>query len=205
MRKHSGSRLPPSAVDGSRPRSAGWTRRRPASRCWRAWTAPIDALVHLAGTLEPDFLDLDRRDVWDRTVASHLTNAFDLCAAYHRHRRDRPQPGRIVLTSSIAYRRGSGEYTAYSAVKGGLVGMTRALSRKLAPQVLVNAIAPGIIETPMTTEVRASSERELLGRIPLGRFGVPDDVAGVIRFLCSRDAAYITGQTLTIDGGMTNA
>lgn len=169
---------------------------------------PVDLLVHLAGTLEPDHLEPERRDVWDRTLQSHLTNTYDLCAAFHQHRKVRPatdRTGRIVLASSIAYRRGSAEYTAYSAAKAGLVGMARAMSRKLAPQVLVNAVAPGIIETPMTTDVRAGETRALLERIPLGRFGQAVEVAGLIRFLCSRDASYITGQTFTVDGGMTNA
>lgn len=171
-----------------------------------AAAGPVDILVHLAGTLEADFLDPERRDVWDRMMLSHLTNAYDLCAAFHQHRQGRTQPGRIVLASSIAYRRGSADYTAYSAAKAGLVGMTRAMSRKLAPHVLVNAVAPGVIETPMTADVRTDpGAAAVLGRIPLGRYGQAAEVAGLIRFLCSGDASYITGQTLTVDGGMTNA
>jgi 3-oxoacyl-[acyl-carrier protein] reductase len=118
---------------------------------------------------------------------------------------DRREPARIVLTSSVAYRRGSADYAPYAAAKGGVVGLTRALSRKLAPDVLVNAIAPGVIETKMAAPGIAARGEAYRQEIPLQRFGKPAEVASVIRFLCSPDASYITGQTITIDGGMTNA
>src|SRR5208337_3724246 len=116
---------------------------------------------------------------------------------------DRRQPARIVLTSSVAYRRGSADGVPYAAAKGGIVGLTRALSRKLAPDVLVNAIAPGLIETGMADPVVAERREADREEIPLKRFGKPPEVASVIRFLCSPDASYITGQTITIDGGIT--
>jgi 3-oxoacyl-[acyl-carrier protein] reductase len=118
---------------------------------------------------------------------------------------DRREPARIVLTSSIAYRRGSADRVPDAAAKGGVVGLTRALSRRLAPDVLVNAIAPGVIETKMTDEIIARRGEPYRQEIPLKRFGKPSEVASVIRFLCSADASYITGQTITIDGGITNA
>ena len=93
----------------------------------------------------------------------------------------------------------------YAAAKGGVVGLTRALSRKLAPDVLVNAIAPGLIETKMSDAIVAERGESYRQEIPLKRFGKPSEVASVIRFLCSPDASYITGQTITIDGGITNA
>ena len=110
-----------------------------------------------------------------------------------------------MLTSSIAYRRGSADRVPYAAAKGGVVGLTRALSRKLAPDVLVNAIAPGVIETKMSAPIIAERGEDYRNQIPLKRFGKPSEVAAVIRFLCSPDASYITGQTITIDGGITNA
>jgi 3-oxoacyl-[acyl-carrier protein] reductase len=86
-----------------------------------------------------------------------------------------------------------------------IVGLTRALSRELAPAVTVNAVAPGIIVTRMTDEVIATRGDRLLTEIPLKRYGQPSEVASVIRFLCSDDASYVNGQTITIDGGITNA
>jgi 3-oxoacyl-[acyl-carrier protein] reductase len=165
---------------------------------------PVHALVHLAGLFERDALDPDDHGVWNRAIAANLTNAYDMAVAF-RSRFDRREAARIVLTSSIAYRRGSPDRVPYAAAKGGIVGLTRALSRKLAPDVLVNAIAPGVIETRMTDEIIAERGDGYRQEIPLQRFGRPEEVASVIRFLCSRDSSYVTGQTITIDGGITNA
>jgi 3-oxoacyl-[acyl-carrier protein] reductase len=166
--------------------------------------APVYALVHLAGLFERDALDPDDHGVWNRAIAANLTNAYDMAVAFST-RFDQRQPARIVLTSSIAYRRGSADRVPYAAAKGGIVGLTRALSRKLAPDVLVNAVAPGVIETKMTDPIIAERGEAYRQEIPLRRFGKPSEVAAVIRFLCSPDASYITGQTITIDGGLTNA
>jgi 3-oxoacyl-[acyl-carrier protein] reductase len=174
------------------------------ARVIEAAGAPVYALVHLAGLFERDDLDPDDHGVWNRAIAANLTNAYDMAVAFSK-RFDRREPARIVLTSSIAYRRGSADRVPYAAAKGGVVGLTRALSRKLAPDVLVNAIAPGVIETKMSAPVIAERGEDYRNQIPLQRFGKPSEVASVIRFLCSPDASYITGQTITIDGGITNA
>jgi 3-oxoacyl-[acyl-carrier protein] reductase len=166
--------------------------------------APAYALVHLAGVFERDELDPDDHGVWNRAIAANLTNAYDMAVAFST-RFDRREPARIVLTSSVAYRRGSADRVPYAAAKGGIVGLTRALSRKLAPDVLVNAIAPGVIETKMADPIIAERGEAYRQEIPLKRFGKPSEIASVIRFLCSPDASYITGQTITIDGGITNA
>ena len=166
--------------------------------------APVYALVHLAGLFERDALDPDDHGVWNRAIAANLTNAYDMAVAFST-RFDRREPARIVLTSSVAYRRGSADRVPYAAAKAGVVGLTRALSRKLAPDVLVNAIAPGTIETKMADAVIAERGEAYRQEIPLKRFGKPSEIASVIRFLCSPDASYITGQTITIDGGITNA
>jgi 3-oxoacyl-[acyl-carrier protein] reductase len=166
--------------------------------------APVYALVHLAGLFERDELDPDDHGVWNRAIAANLTNAYDMAVAFST-RFDRREPARIVLTSSVAYRRGSAGYAPYAAAKGGVVGLTRALSRRLAPDVLVNAIAPGLIRTKMADPVIAERGEAYRQEIPLKRFGEPSEVARVIRFLCSPDASYVTGQTITIDGGITNA
>lgn len=166
--------------------------------------APVLAMIHLAGLYERDPLDPADHGVWNRTIAANLTNAYDMAVAF-ASRFDRREPARIVFASSIAFRRGSPDYAAYGAAKGGIVGLTRSLSRKFAPDILVNAVAPGVIDTRMAATTIAERGDRFLQDIPLRRFGQASEVASVIRFLVSRDASYITGQTITIDGGMTNA
>jgi 3-oxoacyl-[acyl-carrier protein] reductase len=165
---------------------------------------PVYALVHLAGVFERDPLVSDEHGVWDRAIAANLTTAYDMAVAF-RTRADPREASRIVFASSVAYRRGSADRAAYAAAKGGIVGLTRALSRKYAPDILVNAIAPGLIVTRMSEQVIVERGEGYRNEIPLRRFGQPSEVASVIRFLCSKDASYVTGQTITIDGGITNA
>ncbi len=174
------------------------------ARVIEAAGAPVYALVHLAGVFERDGLDPEDHGVWNRAIAANLTNAYDMAVAFSS-RFDRREPARIVFASSIAYRRGSADRVPYAAAKGGIVGLTRALSRKLAPDVLVNAVAPGVIETKMADPIIAERGDSYRREIPLKRFGKPSEIASVIRFLCSPDASYITGQTITVDGGITNA
>jgi NAD(P)-dependent dehydrogenase (short-subunit alcohol dehydrogenase family) len=169
--------------------------------------APVYALVHLAGLFEKDAMDGDDHAVWDRAIGVNLTSAYDMAVAFST-RFARPvsdrDAARIVLTSSVAYRRGSAGYPPYAAAKAGIVGLTRSLARRLAPDVLVNAVAPGVIETRMAEPTIAERGDAYRAEIPLRRFGQPAEVASVIRFLCSPDASYVTGQTITIDGGVTN-
>lgn len=165
---------------------------------------PVHALIHLAGLFERDPLASDEHGVWDRAIAANLTNAYDMAVAF-RPCADPREPARIVFASSVAYRRGSPDRAAYAAAKGGIVGLTRSLARKWAPDILVNAVAPGVILTRMTETIIAERGEAYRQEIPLQRFGQPSEVASVIRFLCSRDSSYITGQTISVDGGITNA
>ena len=165
---------------------------------------PVYALVHLAGLFEPDPLDPQDHGVWDRAMAANLTNAYDMAVLLPRYA-DPRGPSRMVFVSSVAFRRGSAGYAAYGAAKGGIVGLTRSLARRFAPDILVNAVAPGVIRTRMTDRIIAERGDTYRQDIPLQRFGDPGEVASVIRFLCSRDSSYITGQTITVDGGLTNA
>jgi NAD(P)-dependent dehydrogenase (short-subunit alcohol dehydrogenase family) len=163
---------------------------------------PIYALLHLAGIFRPDALDGAHRPLWDATMAANLTNAFDMAAAI-RPKLDPEATCRMVFASSLAFRRGSFDHIAYSAAKGGIVGLVRALARALAPKVLVNGVAPGIILTGMPEHILAVPERRerLLAETALKRFGHPREVATVLRFLLSDDSSFITGQLINIDGG----
>lgn len=161
---------------------------------------PIHGFVHLAGTMEDDPGLGDDPAVWERTIANNLRNAYDFATAVGE-RLPEETMGRLVFTSSLAFRRGAVDAVAYSAAKGGLVGLTRALARRFKAQATVNALAPGIILTRMPERVIERRGERLLREIPLGRFGDPREVATVIRFLLSEDSSYITGQCINVDGG----
>lgn len=164
---------------------------------------PIDALVHLAGIFEFHELDADDREIYQRTIQHNQTNAYDLTVAIQSQIVDH---GRIVYASSLAFNRGAADNVSYAMAKGALVGLTRALSKRLALRgILVNAVAPGLIETPMLRTVMAGrDEQALTESVPLGRLGTAGEVAAVIAFLLSEDASYITGQLINIDGGLIN-
>jgi 3-oxoacyl-[acyl-carrier protein] reductase len=166
---------------------------------------PVAALIHLAGLFERDNFDPNDHGVWNRAIAVNLTSAYDLAIAFATRFDNRAGPARMVFTSSVAYRRGSAGYPPYAAAKAGLVGLTRSLARRLTPDVLVNAVAPGLIDTRMAADVIAERGEAYRNEIPVRRYGHPAEVASVIRFLCSRDSSYVNGQTITVDGGITNA
>lgn len=166
--------------------------------------SPVDTLVHMAGVFEPDPLDADDRAVWQRAIASNLTNVYDMAIAF-RDQLPQERAGAIVLCSSRAFQRGAPGRAAYTAAKGGVVGLTRTFSREFAPRIRVNAIAPGLILTRMTESLVAQMGAQRLAEIPLGRFGTPEDIANVALFLCSQAASYMTGQLLTVDGGTLNS
>lgn len=164
--------------------------------------APVFVLVHCAGIFVTDMgKPAENRDVYDRTLAANLTNAYDLALAFET-RCTTDIPARMVLVSSLAFRRGSHDHAAYSAAKGGIVGLVRAFARRWGPKIRVNGVAPGIILTSMTDELLENRGDELLKSIPLARFGEPKECASVIEFLCGPGASYMTSQVLNIDGGI---
>lgn len=173
-----------------------------------AINGPIHGLVHLAGIFVSDELKGDDRSkVFDPVIAANLTNAYDMSIAC-LERFDPDAVCRIVFSSSLAFRRGSPSHSAYSAAKGGIVGLTRSLAQRLAPKVLVNCVAPGLIETPMATNQPPAEREKWLSRVaqvPLGRLGTARECATVIKFLCSDDANYVTSQTINIDGGLISS
>ena len=164
---------------------------------------PIHALVHLAGIYVADsFKPEDRAAVYDPVIAANLTSAYDMATAALA-RFDKTAVSRMVFISSLAYRRGSYGHTAYAAAKGGLAGMIHSLARRLSPGVLVNGIAPGIIDTPMAQPgIQQHGIEALIAEVPLKRVGKPEEIAGVIDFLIGPASTYITGQIINVDGGV---
>lgn len=165
---------------------------------------PLYGMIHMAGIYEDDDLGEDQRDVWDRTLAVNLSMVFDLVSAA-APRMNGDEPGRVVMATSVAYRRGSWDHLAYSASKGGVAALVRALSRKLAPKILVNAIAPGIIDTGMPGKIIATRGDALRNEIPMKRWGTAEEAASVAIFLCGSASSYVTGQIINVDGGMVNS
>lgn len=165
---------------------------------------PIYGLVHMAGIFVPHDLTPAARKTYDRTIAANMTNAFDLvCAMSDRLTTD--APARLVFASSQAYRRGSLGHVAYSMAKGGIAGLVRALARNFRARALVNAVAPGVIDTGMPANILAARKEDILKEIPLGRIGTADEVAGVVMFLLGPLSTYVTGQIINIDGGTNNS
>ncbi len=163
---------------------------------------PIHTLVCNAGIMYSQLLSFTKLEDWRKVMASNLDSAFLLTKALSRLMVRRKE-GRIIYISSDAALLGDLMRCAYSASKSGLLGLARTAARELAPSgIAVNAITPGIIETDMTADIPETRKVKQLAAIPMGRFGSPEEVAGIVRFLASEDAGWITGQTISVDGGL---
>jgi len=162
----------------------------------------VDILVNNAGLTRDNILFRLKDEDWDAVLAANLRGAFVAIRAASRGMMKR-RWGRIVNVASVVGIVGNKGQANYAASKAGLIGLTKSVAKELASRnVLANAVAPGFIETDMTAAMTPEARAALTGQIPLERLGTPADVAGIVAFLASEHAAYITGQVFVVDGGM---
>ena len=162
----------------------------------------LDILVNNAGTTRDNLIALMKEEDWDVVLTTNLKSSWNMCKAATRTMM-KQRYGRIVNITSVSGLAGQGGQSNYSASKAGVIGLTKALAKELgARNIAVNAVAPGFVPTDLTSIVPAELQEMMLKMTPLGRLGTGEDIANAVAFLASDDASYITGQTLSVDGGM---
>jgi 3-oxoacyl-[acyl-carrier protein] reductase len=162
----------------------------------------IDILVNNAGLTRDGVLARMTDDDWRSVVDTNLSSVFYTCRAASRGMMKR-RSGSIVNVSSIVGLRGNWGQTNYAASKAGIIGFTKSLARELGSRgVRANVVAPGYIHTRLTEVLPEEARDAMLANTPLGKLGDPEDVAGAVRFLCSDEASFITGEVLLVDGGL---
>ncbi len=162
----------------------------------------IDILVNNAGITRDNLIMRMKEDEFDAVINTNLKGVFNCVKAVTRPMM-KQRSGTIINISSVVGVLGNPGQANYVAAKAGVIGLTKAAARELSSRgITVNCVAPGFIETDMTDKLSDETKGALLGQIPLSRLGKPEDIAGVVRFLASPAAAYMTGQTLHVDGGM---
>jgi 3-oxoacyl-[acyl-carrier protein] reductase len=164
----------------------------------------LDILVNNAGLTKDNLFMVMKDDQWDDVIAVNLTSTFVLMrAATRAMMRSRTGFGRIINISSISGVIGNPGQGNYSASKAGIIGMSKSLAREVASRgITVNCIAPGFISTPMTDALNEKQTAAIRDAIPAQKFGTPDDIAAAVVYLASPEAAYMTGQTLHVNGGL---
>jgi len=162
----------------------------------------LDILVNNAGLTRDNLLARMRNEEWEQVLAVNLSAGFRIARAALRGMMKR-RHGRIVGITSIVGVTGNPGQANYAASKAGMIGFSKALAGEVASRgITVNCVAPGFIATPMTEALNDRQKEKLLGAIPTGRLGTPEDIAAAVLYLASREAAYVTGQTLHVNGGM---
>ncbi|HKZ82834.1 MAG TPA: 3-oxoacyl-[acyl-carrier-protein] reductase [Anaerolineae bacterium] len=162
----------------------------------------LDILVNNAGTTRDMLLAMMQEEDWDLVLATNLKSAFN-CSKAALRAMMRQKYGRIVNITSVAGIAGNPGQTNYAASKAGLIGFTKSLAKEIGPRhITVNAVAPGFVETKLTKDLPADLKEAALKATPLGRWGTAEEVAYAVAFLASDEAAFITGQTLSVDGGL---
>ena len=165
--------------------------------------APIDILVNNAGITRDNLFLRMKDDEWDQVIAVNLTAAFRLSRAVLRGMMKK-RWGRIIQITSVVGETGNPGQGNYAAAKAGLVGMSKSLAAEVASRnITVNAVAPGFIATPMTDALTDAQKTQISDRIPAGRMGLPAEIAAAVVYLASDEAAYVTGETIQINGGMS--
>lgn len=162
----------------------------------------IDVLVNNAGITRDSLLARMKEDEWDAVLGVNLKGPF-LCTQQVARVMAKQRSGRIINIASVVGVIGNVGQANYVASKAGIIGLTKTTAREYAARgVTVNAVAPGFIETDMTAKLPEKVRESMLAQIPLGRPGLPEDVAGAVKFLASEDAGYLTGQVIHVSGGM---
>lgn len=163
----------------------------------------VEILVNNAGITRDTLMMRMKDEDWDRVIAINLKGAY-LCTKAVMRAMMKARSGRIINISSIVGLHGSAGQANYAASKAGLIGFTLATAKELGSRgITCNAVAPGFIETDMTSELPEEMRETVVKQAPIGRLGTPADIAAAVLFLASDEAGYITGQTLTVDGGLT--
>lgn len=163
---------------------------------------PVSILVNNAGITRDNLFMRMKDEEWDSVLATNLTSVYRLCRLVVKPM-VKARTGRIINISSVVGITGNAGQVNYSAAKAGLLGLTKSLARELGSRsITVNAVAPGFIESDMTDALPDEQKAKLKSEIALGRLGTPDDIAQTCLFLASANASYITGQTISVNGGM---